>query len=145
VKNLSIGYPPWVRSLVYVTIFLFLPVLGFELSTCTTWTMPPDLLCFSYFSDQASCFCQAGLDCDPPATYASYPAGITDTQDMHHHSQLVCWDGISWTFCLGWPWTTALPISASQGARIADVSHHTQPVIFAYSKLIWVYLAIYGL
>jgi hypothetical protein len=29
----------------------------------------------------------------------------------------------SWTVCLGWPWTTTLPISASQVARITGLSH----------------------
>jgi hypothetical protein len=30
-------------------------------------------------------------------------------------------DGISWTICLGWPWTLILPISASQVARITGM------------------------
>jgi hypothetical protein len=32
-------------------------------------------------------------------------------------------DGVLWTFCLSWPWTTVLLISASQAARISGVSH----------------------
>jgi hypothetical protein len=31
--------------------------------------------------------------------------------------------GIPWTICPGWPWTTILPISASQIARIIGMSH----------------------
>jgi hypothetical protein len=31
--------------------------------------------------------------------------------------------GLSWTVYLGWSWTVVLPISASQVARIIDVSH----------------------
>jgi hypothetical protein len=31
------------------------------------------------------------------------------------------------TFCLSWPWTTILPISASLVAGITGVSHHTWP------------------
>jgi hypothetical protein len=32
-------------------------------------------------------------------------------------------DGVSWAICPGWPRTSVLLISASQVARIADVSH----------------------
>jgi hypothetical protein len=30
---------------------------------------------------------------------------------------------VSWTICLGWPWTSVLQISASQVAGITGVSH----------------------
>jgi hypothetical protein len=33
------------------------------------------------------------------------------------------WDTGSWTICLGWPQITILLISASQGARLTDMSH----------------------
>jgi hypothetical protein len=33
------------------------------------------------------------------------------------------WRWLSWTICWGWLWTTILPISASQVARITGVSH----------------------
>jgi hypothetical protein len=47
-----------------------------------------------------------------------------------HASSLFCsgylGDWVSWTICLGWPWTMILPISTSQVARITDLSHqHT--------------------
>jgi hypothetical protein len=32
-------------------------------------------------------------------------------------------DRVLWTICLGWPWTTILPISASWVARITGISH----------------------
>jgi hypothetical protein len=32
---------------------------------------------------------------------------------MNHHAWFICWDGVSLTFCPGWPWTFILPISAS--------------------------------
>jgi hypothetical protein len=32
-------------------------------------------------------------------------------------------DGVSWTVCMGWPWTMILLISASQVARITCMSH----------------------
>jgi hypothetical protein len=34
----------------------------------------------------------------------------------------VGWNGVSTTFCPDWPWTTTLPISASQVARITGMS-----------------------
>jgi hypothetical protein len=34
------------------------------------------------------------------------------------------WSGISWTFCLGWPWLMNL-IFASQVVRFIGLSHHT--------------------
>jgi hypothetical protein len=33
---------------------------------------------------------------------------------MHHHTQLVCWDGSLETFCQGWPLMVILLISSSQ-------------------------------
>jgi hypothetical protein len=42
-------------------------------------------------------------------------------------TQLVCWDGVSLTFCLGCPRTMILPISASQAAGITATHHHTWP------------------
>jgi hypothetical protein len=32
------------------------------------------------------------------------------------------WDRVSWTICLGWLWTSILPISPSQVARITGIS-----------------------
>jgi hypothetical protein len=89
------------------TIF-FLAVLRFELNTSSLLGMIGILLlkrhsklfffCFSYFSDRVSSFClgPASAD-DPPPTYASPIAGITN---MH---QLVCQDKVSPPLCPGWP------------------------------------------
>jgi hypothetical protein len=44
-----------------------------------------------------------------------------------HHKQLfIGQEQFSLTFCLGWPWTTILPTSASWVAGITDVSHLAQ-------------------
>jgi hypothetical protein len=46
-------------------------------------------------------------DCDP-SIYAPHIAGLIG---VCHHTQLVCWDWVSWTFCLGCPqtWATVPP------------------------------------
>jgi hypothetical protein len=36
------------------------------------------------------------------------------------------WDGVSWTICLGWLWTTILLLSSSWVARLTGV-HHQHP------------------
>jgi hypothetical protein len=62
--------------------------------------------------------------------YTTRVAGMTG---LDHHSQFFLVEmgagvlGASLNFCLRWPWTTILRISASQVARITGVSHHTQP------------------
>jgi hypothetical protein len=39
-------------------------------------------------------------------------------KDAYHHAQLfIDWDGVSWSFCLGWPQTMILLIIASLGTR----------------------------
>jgi hypothetical protein len=57
-----------------------------------------------------------------PHTYASHIAWIIE---MTHHALLVCWDGVSLTFCLSWPRTMIFPISTSQVAGITGMYHHT--------------------
>jgi hypothetical protein len=47
--------------------------------------------------------------------------------------------GVLQTICLGWPWTSILPISDSQMARIIGMSHHTLPSIDS-SHRNWVHL-----
>jgi hypothetical protein len=39
---------------------------------------------------------------------------------------------VSWTICLGWPWTTILLISASWIARITGINHRHLARIFFY-------------
>jgi hypothetical protein len=53
-------------------------------------------------------------------------------------TQLVCWDAVSLTFCLSWPQTSILLISASWVATIKGMSHHTWPFIDTF------YLAVLG-
>jgi hypothetical protein len=56
--------------------------------------------------------------------YASQTARITG---MCHHTQLfISWNGISQTFCLGWPQTTILHDPASHGARITGLNYQAQ-------------------
>jgi hypothetical protein len=50
---------------------------------------------------------------------------------------VIGWDGVSWIFCTGWPWTAILQVSASWVARITDLSHHS------WLEIILFYLSIY--
>jgi hypothetical protein len=55
------------------------------------------------------------------------------------------WDGVSLTFCVGWPQTTILPICAFQIPGITDESHCTQPrtsliLLFILSFLQFTYM-----
>jgi hypothetical protein len=43
-----------------------------------------------------------------------------------HHTQCIGRDGVWLTFCLSWPQTLILPISASRVSGISGVSNHTQ-------------------
>jgi hypothetical protein len=53
---------------------------------------------------------------------------------MYHHTWLLFgWDGISQTFCLDWPRTVILWISASWVARITGMSHCAQLENFAFT------------
>jgi hypothetical protein len=71
------------------------------------------LFCFCYFLRSGFMFL-TGLvaDCNSPIN-VSCVAGVTD---MHHHSYFVGWDGSSLTFCLSWPQTMILLVSASQAS-----------------------------
>jgi hypothetical protein len=53
-----------------------------------------------------------------------------------HNAQLVGWDGMLVTVCLGWPWATALPIFSSQVAGITAVPYHVQPYGFQLVTII---------
>jgi hypothetical protein len=60
-------------------------------------------------------------------------AGMTGA---HHHAWLFSIDmGFQLLFCLGWPWTTILLISASQVARITGVSHWCLPHMLNFECL----------
>jgi hypothetical protein len=59
----------------------------------TTWTIPPALYAFLKTGSWVSS--PAGQD---PPIYASCIGGFTD---VYHHTQLVCWDGVSITFLPG--------------------------------------------
>jgi hypothetical protein len=79
----------------------------------------PPHLCFSYFS-RVSWFCLGLASNYHTPTYPSHVAGITD---VHHHTQIIGWDGVLLTFCPRWPRIAILLISASRVAGIIGVSH----------------------
>jgi hypothetical protein len=50
--------------------------------------------------------------------------------------QLIGWDGVLLVFCPGWPWITAVPISASSVAGVMG-TRHTQPGNWAILVLLY--------
>jgi hypothetical protein len=96
---------------IFAFFCLFLVVLGFE---------PPVLFCFNYYLGRVSCFCPGPVtDHSTPHT-VSIEAGMTDT---HYNIQLLLVEmGISLHFCLSWPQTAMLQISASWVAGITGMA-----------------------
>jgi hypothetical protein len=82
-----------------------------------------------------SIFIWASLNHD--SVYTCCIAGMTC---VWHHSQLIGWDVVSLTVCLGWPQTVIFPIFTSQVARIIGMKWHTplrqvfKCYIFYYTK-----------
>jgi hypothetical protein len=54
------------------------------------------------------CFCLELASVSDPLTYASCIDGIINTD---HQAWLIDWDGLSLTWCPGWPWICSLLIS----------------------------------
>jgi hypothetical protein len=89
---------------------------------CTTWAAPPALFALGYFQTGSHSSAKAGLE-----LWSSYLClRIARTRDVNHNAQLIGCDGISLTFCSGWPWTRVLPIITSPVAGKTGMSHDSQ-------------------
>jgi hypothetical protein len=85
--------------------------------------------CFGCFWDRVSHLCLGIMD------HSSVDRSVP------LHPAFIGWHGASQTFCLGWPWTAVLLISASQVARVIGLSHHAWPQIhFSVAELLFVSL-----
>jgi hypothetical protein len=73
----------------------------------------------------------ANLDCDPP------DPSLQCTWDGQHIPLFpdIDWDGVSWTFCPGWPPTLTLLISAFQVIKLQAWVTSTQ--IVAFFNVLW--------
>jgi hypothetical protein len=125
----------WIKSHIILSInilkreeFFFFGCIGikfrtlFLLGKCsTTWDMTPSLFASGYFWDMVLFYAWSGLVQDHLicASLSSWGWQVHPTTPSHW----LRW--VLWTFCLGWPWTAILPISSSQIARIAGLSHYT--------------------
>jgi hypothetical protein len=107
---------------------VFLVALGFEVRAsclldrhCTTWVTHPGLFYFSHSLDKISHFCLG-------AGFRRRPFYLQDYKHatMHHHAQLICWDGVLINFLLG----AILEPLTSRVAEIIDVLNHTQSLEF---------------
>jgi hypothetical protein len=79
-----------------------------------------------YFWGRVSLYVQVNLDRKSPIFVSLC---MWDDRDMPLHLSSL-WDGVSQTFCLGWPQTAIHLISASQVTTILGLSHHTQQCFF---------------
>jgi hypothetical protein len=55
-----------------------------------------------------------------------------DDSHMPPSTGFIVWDGVSITFCQGWPWNSIIQLSTSQVARITDVRHHSEFFLMIY-------------
>jgi hypothetical protein len=84
--------------------------------------LQPFLFCFKLFSDRILIFHPGpALDCSLP----TFLPGSWYYRHVSSHpaTQLICWEKALLTFCLDWPQTMILQISASQVAGITGMSH----------------------
>jgi hypothetical protein len=68
---------------------------------------------------------------------------VAEMSDAHHCNSVIGWDGVSGSFCPGWPQTVILLLPISQLARITSVSYPTLPELFKVrpAKIPKIYLA----
>jgi hypothetical protein len=66
----------------------------------------------------------------------TYTSCIPHITDVNHHAWVIYWDGVSLTFCVGWPWTLIILISASWVVGITGVSHHIS-IIYLLIFILW--------
>jgi hypothetical protein len=71
------------------------------------------------------------------------PSGKGDALYSCVELELICSNGVLLTFCLGWPQTVILLLSASQVVGIIDMHHHTQHFIFLFLTLSIILHAMY--
>jgi hypothetical protein len=79
-----------------------------------------------YFSTGTHVFTWTSLDHNP-FTYAFHVAGMAGG---HPHAQIICWDGVSLTFCPDWLQVSILyypPNLCVPGSWVTGVSHWTWP------------------
>jgi hypothetical protein len=93
----------------------------FYIGALITWSMPPVLFAFWLFWGWGLLFI--------------WQAWTWVLTDLHHHPT-INWDGVSQTFCPGWPWSSILLIATSRIAMITGLSRFTQPQVI-FSKVIF--------
>jgi hypothetical protein len=120
----------WISSRIINFSFPFFVLLGFELRAlpllvrgCTSWAMFPALFALVIFHTESHIYAQGWPG--PPSSYL-YTLNSWDDRCMLLCPVFFSWDGVSQTFCLGWPGTSILPISTFWISGITGKSHHTQ-------------------
>jgi hypothetical protein len=88
-------------------------------------SLPPSALVIFFGWGIGSCTVLPGAGLGWQSSYLCFLC--VGTSGLHHLTWLVCWDGVPLTFCLDWPWTMILLISASPVAGIIGMHHHIWP------------------
>jgi hypothetical protein len=148
----SLGYVP--RSTTarskrdsVLSFFLCVCGMGFELkalslqsSHSTAWATPPALFA-PVILEIGSDFCpgQPG----PQTSYFTLPT-IAGVMGTCHHAQLPSLFPWGWgspkLFCLGWPGTVILPMSASQVAKITDRHFQRLSLWSLFNWIMWLFI-----
>jgi hypothetical protein len=102
--------------------------------------MPPTFFCFSYFSGKVSLFSWGQTQ---TANFLPMPPMQLDYRLKPPH-WLICWDGISISFCLGSPQTTILPVSPFLVAGVYSHELLCQPSCILYIISRWLYNTSYS-
>jgi hypothetical protein len=92
--------------------YSMLPTIAGMTGTCNM----PSFFLLRWGSHKLFFFAWAGLDYDPS------DLSLLGSRGWQAYVT-IGWDGILWTFCLGWPQTTILLILAFQVSKITGVSH----------------------
>jgi hypothetical protein len=106
---------------------------------------PFSFFCLDYFSNSLVIFAQGRLWTMIFLSMLPHSRDHKDHSREHYYVWLVCWYGISLTFCLGWPWTMILLFSTSSVAGITGMNYYIwltlnilKLIYFSCNWVVWI-------